>query len=189
MGLDFFKEDSPKLPPPPKPGQQVKIEKGIKAHFLILAYLKRVSVLPQYQELTNAILKLFPTILEGWIGISMEMHNLYKMQRFQKNMSPRAFLLLLQFSQHMIQGLWKDEDPMLMVPHVDNDFLFRYKKVTKRLARFNEFIDMKEEEIKALNLFTETQLQDVNAFIKFFPRIKVYTEVVDSSKIVFTDII
>jgi len=39
LGADYLKEESPKIPAP-KPGQQYKIELGLKAHFLILAYLR-----------------------------------------------------------------------------------------------------------------------------------------------------
>ena len=42
LGETYLKEDSQKIPSAPKPGQPVKIEKGLKANFLFLAYLKRV---------------------------------------------------------------------------------------------------------------------------------------------------
>lgn len=38
---NYFKEDGPVIPGIPKKGQPIRIEKGLKPHILILAYLKR----------------------------------------------------------------------------------------------------------------------------------------------------
>jgi hypothetical protein len=48
---------------------------------------------------------------------------------------------------------------------------------------------MSEDEVKSLDLFTPEQLLDVNAFLKYFPRLKIECTVDETSNIAVFDII
>jgi len=78
LGNSNFAEDCPKPPEWTKSGG-LKIERGSPVvHILILCYLKWLPISKEHQPILEFVLKYLPTIFETWIGISLEIHNLFK---------------------------------------------------------------------------------------------------------------
>lgn len=76
-----FGEEAPKPPEKTKTGR-LKVERGSQlVHILLLAYLKRIPLQKEYQPILEYVLKFLPTIFESWLGISIEISNLYKQRR------------------------------------------------------------------------------------------------------------
>lgn len=88
-------------------------------------------------------------------------------------MTTRAILLIMQFSQNFIQGLWKDSDPILMIPHFTENHIVQYKKSQKKKAEIKDFLAMNEEQIQNLGLFEPKQVKDVIGFLKYYPQLKI----------------
>ena len=102
---------------------KVNVEKkgrqyDMKALCLILAYLMR---LPELNESTRKdleiILQKAPFYIEMMIQMAIVLAMEFKMGRSPKKVTAKNVLTIIDFSQNMIQALWKDDDHFLQVPH------------------------------------------------------------------------
>ncbi len=104
-------------------------------------------------------------------------------------MTPRAILLILEFSAHMIQGLWKDTDPIFQLPCQPSDILKQLKKKLKKKTDLLGLVQLTDEERANLDIYGSTEIQSVNAACKAFPRISVEIVVPNSEKIGYMDFV
>jgi translocation protein SEC63 len=75
---------------------------------------------------------------------------------------------IIDFSQNMSQGLWDRDSPFLQLPGVDENKL---KDISKKLkdTTFEQFFRLSATERKALGLFDEKELKNVEKAMQVFP--------------------
>ena len=61
----------------------------------------------------------------------MELMGLAQMGRSLKKVTAKNILLMIDFSQQFIQGLWNPKDTLVQLPHFDADVIKKYKKALK----------------------------------------------------------
>jgi len=59
----------------------------------------------------------------------------------------------LTLSQQITQGVYKDEDPLLQIPHFDNNTILKLKKALKKKPEYKQFLLMSNEERQKLAIF------------------------------------
>lgn len=165
----------------------MKIPNGFKAHTLILLHLNGANMPKQYREIVEEMLKDLHVIVDYWFKMGRDMHQLFMMRRFPKNMTPKAMCKIIEFSQHLTQGLWKDSDPMLMLPCTTMDTLKKLKKVQKSNPDLQQFIRMTDEERQQLDVYTATELVQVNQVCRQLPQYKMEVKIENNSNVAQRD--
>lgn len=61
--------------------------------------------------------------------------------------------------------MWKDDDNLLQVPHLDHERINLLRKKKKQLT-IEEFCRMTPQERKELDIFSDKELKDVECAIK-----------------------
>lgn len=84
-------------------------------------------------------------------------------------MTAKGVITILQFYQYVVQGVYKLEDPLMMVPHVDNQTILKLKKQMKKKPDLETFVKLTTEERRQLECFSQGQLEDIEAFCKYMP--------------------
>lgn len=166
---------------------KTKIEKGFKPHTLLLAYMNGAPLSGEYKVIVDTMLKIVPSIMDRWVGISLNIHELYSNKRIRKNMTPRAIVLILEFSQHLMQGLWKDTHPLYQIPCMTEDMVKKLKKAMKKKPELNDLLNMTDDQRLDLNVFTATELIQVNAVCKHIPNVTVEVTVDNPEEIAYMD--
>lgn len=100
-----------------------------------------------------------------------------KQRRIKKDMTAKGVLTILQFYQYVVQGVYKLEDPLMMVPHVDNQTILKLKKQMKKKPDLETFVKLTNEEWRQLECFSQGQLEDIESFCKYMPQIEFKAEV------------
>jgi len=96
----------------------------------------------------------------------------------KKRFTRRTFESVITFNQYMVQGLWKDDDPLLQLPHFDHKVIKAYKKQLRDFGipsgSIQEFVKLSPETRKKLNLFDGDAKKDndVEQVVKVMPRCK-----------------
>jgi hypothetical protein len=99
----------------------------------------------------------------------------FKMKRSPKKITAKNVGTLLDFSQNIVQAMWKDDDNLLQVPHLDHERINQLRKKKKNLT-IEEFCKMTPQERKDLEIFSDKELKDVECAIKQFPIIDLKVE-------------
>lgn len=66
--------------------------------------------------------------------MAMVISHEYKMGETNKRILARNVLTLIEFGQSIVQGLWKDDDPFMQLPHMTDEKLAKIKKIKKGLT-------------------------------------------------------
>ena len=69
-----------------------------------------------------------------------------KQRRIKKDMTAKGIITILQFYQYVVQGVYKLEDPLMMIPHVDNQTILKLKKQMKKKPDLETFVKLTTEE-------------------------------------------
>ena len=104
-------------------------------------------------------------------------------------MTAKAILNILTLSQQITQGIYKDEDPLLQIPHFDSALIQKLKKKLSKKPEYGEFVKMTPEDKKKLEIFTENQLLDINAFCEYVPQLELKVVVQNADQIFSMDFI
>lgn len=152
-----------------KRGQQL----DVKPLVLILGYLMRFSEIehPSVQEDLQKILQKAPYMAEMMVQMAMMLAMEFKMKRSPKKITAKNVGTLLDFSQNIVQALWKDDDNLLQIPYMDHEKIALLKKKAKKQITIDEFCRLTPQERKDFEIFNEKELKDVEAAIKTFPLI------------------
>ena len=81
-------------------------------------------------------------------------------------MTVEAIFRLIQFEQHFCQGLWKDSDPLEMLPCTTKDTIKPLKRAMKGKGTIQNLQEMSVEDRKALGIWGEPELAQVNHALK-----------------------
>ena len=150
-----------------------------KAISIILAYLMELDAKLDtvLKDDLNYILQKAPYLLTIMIEMGITLAIQYKMRQSRKRIIARNILTLLDFSQNVIQGMWKDADAFYQLPHMTIERLKKLRKVKKSIT-IDEFIKLPAEEIKAMNIYdTEEQLKDCLECAKILPQVDLKVEI------------
>lgn len=86
-------------------------------------------------------------------------------------------LTLIDFSQNLVQAMWKDDDLFLQIPHMTEEKVKQMKRKVKKQITIEDFCRLTPQERKDLELFeTPQQLDDCEKAIKVFPLIELTVE-------------
>ena len=75
------------------------------------AYLNNLEVIPQHREEQRVILSKAPELLNVMLQLGM-----YSRQKGRPS-SLKLMKNIIQFEQHLYQGLWINSSPLLQLPH------------------------------------------------------------------------
>lgn len=122
---------------------------------------------------------------------------LAQMGRSLKRVTAKNVLMMIDFSQQFVQGLWTPKDTLVQLPHFDAEVIKKYKKVLKDEgipdAGIETFCRLQPQQRKKLNLFDgdAKKEQDVEAAIKVMPLVTLTAtaEVVGDDEIVAGDFV
>jgi hypothetical protein len=161
----------------PKATQKRGQQMDVKPLVLILGYLMRFTELehPSVQEDLEKILQKAPYLCEMMVQMAMVLAMEFKMKRSPKRITAKNVSTLLDFSQNIVQAMWKDDDNFLQLPHMDHERLNLLRK-KKRTLTLEEFCRLKPEERKEIDIFNEKELKEVEAAVKNFPLIDLKVE-------------
>ena len=83
----------------------------LKVNILVHAYLNNLEVIPQHREEQRVILSKAPELLNVMLQLGM-----YSRQKGRPS-SLKLMKNIIQFEQHLYQGLWINSSPLLQLPH------------------------------------------------------------------------
>lgn len=126
---------------------------------------------PSVQEDLQKILQKAPYMAEMMVQMAMMLAMEFKMKRSPKKITAKNVGTLLDFSQNIVQALWKDDDNLLQIPYMDHEKIALLKKKAKKQITIDEFCRLTPQERKDFEIFNEKELKDVEAAIKTFPLI------------------
>lgn len=188
LNNDILNNKGPKVNP-----KSEGIMKNFKTHMLLMIYMFRGDPKnQQYHNEIKEILKKVPSMIELWIEISLSLHFQYRARRTRKNMSFKAMATIINFSQHVIQGMWEFQSELLQLPHMDEDTITKImKKMKKKTLKLKEYIELNKEERAAHEVLSAEQMGEVEKVIECLPRIKLIPVLVTegSDDIVVNDVV
>ena len=86
----------------------------MKALCLILAYLMRLNEIDEFfSSDIEIILAKAPFLITLMIEMTMQLAMDFKMKRCPKRITAKNVITLIEFSQNMMQAMWKDDDAFL----------------------------------------------------------------------------
>ena len=160
-----------------------------KAQVLLSAYLKGIPINKEHQELLKEILVLAPRIIDIWISLSLQMHELFRRNRCPKNMTLKSVRNIIEFSQRVMQGVWAFKEPIYQLPCVNEQTLKSLKRKLKRTPQLDEIVEMTDEQRRELDVWAATEVEQVNQVCKVIPRYTFSVEVENADDIAVGDII
>lgn len=128
-----------------------------------------------FAESLNEIRKLAPYEIQLMLEVALEIHQQSQMGAMVKRMTAKTFETLINFNQFMVQGMWKDTDPLSQLPHFSQDVIKNYKKQLKtfnmKSGSIGDFCRLTPAQRKELNLFGSdtVKAQDVEKAIEQMP--------------------
>ena len=102
-----------------------------KPLLILLAYMLQMEELEQLDKNDIAeILKKVPAYVEIMLEVCKEVSTIFKMTRGRRGrrIIAKNIITILDFSQNVIQALWKDDDPFLQLPHMNKDTIKKIKQ-------------------------------------------------------------
>lgn len=119
------------------------------------------------------------------------------MGRSIKRVTAKNILMMIDFSQQFVQGLWAPKDSLVQMPHFDASVIKKYKQALRSEgipdAGIETFCRLKAEQRAKLNLFDgdHQKAKDVEDAIKVMPLMSVTStaEVVGDDEIVAGDFV
>jgi translocation protein SEC63 len=132
--------------------------------------LLHAHVLQMREELTpsmnthlDAILEIFPELVEGMIEISFQRRWL------------QTTIATIKFSQCVIQGLWYDSSSLLQIPYITSEEVKHMTRGGKDAVKsLRDFLLTKDEDKKGLKNLKDAERDDVLMVCgEIFPRLKV----------------
>lgn len=143
---------------------KTKIPKNIfflvqKPFFLIHYYMNEHDPVPHcFQSDLKFIQEKSIGLFLSLFDMAIEIIHLSQNQRqiWEKPLSSNVLKTLCKFSQHFIQGLPQHCDPLLQLPHIEQN---NYKSIARKLKlkNFRELFDDNEKKELLLSLFQENQ--------------------------------
>lgn len=102
----------------------------MKPILLILGYLFQHDLVNHeaFAESINLIRKLAPYEISLMIETAQEIHAQSMMGAMVKRLTAKTFETVIMFNQYMVQGMWKDADPLQQLPHFTPDVVKAYKR-------------------------------------------------------------
>lgn len=99
------------------------------------------------------------------------------MKMSRKCINLRAILVLIEFSQNISQALWKDDDPFIQIPHLNDKRIKALKKALKS-TNIEQYARLTREQRKALALFdNDAEFEDHEQAVGCFPLIDIQIDV------------
>mmetsp|Transcript_40300 Transcript_40300/g.38770 ORF Transcript_40300/g.38770 Transcript_40300/m.38770 type:complete len:157 (+) Transcript_40300:1085-1555(+) len=93
-----------------------------------------------------------------------------------KRITPKNIMVLINFCQNLIQGMWGADEFYMQLPHMTTDRLKSLRKKIKGM-QFADFCNLPVEERTKLNVYENSnENQDVEEFIKVFPKLDMTVE-------------
>lgn len=173
----------------PKDG---RIMQNFKPNLLIMFYMFRGEIPEYLRKQARVIIEKVPNIIDLLLEISMSFHVQYRMRRSRKNMSFKAMVTLINFNQHLIQGLWEKDSQLLQLPHMDADKISKIgKKLQKKEVTLKEYTALSKEDRASHGVFSESELKSVEQCISNIPNIDISAEIMTegSEDIVVLDVV
>jgi translocation protein SEC63 len=161
-----------------------------KTRLLIHAYLEHVELQdPGLIQDQAAIVKYSPFLINEMMLILNQIWSyakMYKGNRMAQKKVPEPSLdmyeSVMRLSQIIVQSLWLPFQPLLQLPHINNEQLKFFFHKKRRINTIEEFANLKSDERRRLlkNLSDE-EYHDIIVFCQTYPHIemKVETEVPD----------
>ena len=66
-------------------------------------------------------------------------------------------LTLIEFSQNMVQAMWKDDDAFMQIPHMNVERVKKLKRHARKPITIEDFCKLTPEDRKCYNLFENPQ--------------------------------
>lgn len=133
----------------------------LKPFYLIYAYMNGAKIHESLQDDMYFILKNSINILNSLLEISLEVYSLKEEQVKQLLSKPLKYEVierLIQFSQHLFQGLWLHDAQVLQLPGVDRDNLENFKRKFKKNLELRPFIKDQESQVKLMTYLADEPL-------------------------------
>lgn len=145
------------IPPKDTTPDGKKIDR--KSLYILLAYLLQFEELKQIDKADlDMLLKTIPPYIDISMIICQEwMANVRYFRatgRKYRRIKPMNIYNILEFSQYVVHGQWKDDSPFEQLPHFKEDKIKALKKINSRLTLEN-YCRMSEADRKNLNLFED----------------------------------
>mmetsp|Transcript_25676 Transcript_25676/g.25479 ORF Transcript_25676/g.25479 Transcript_25676/m.25479 type:complete len:361 (-) Transcript_25676:21-1103(-) len=159
-------------------GPKVDKKKGVlanyKCHMLLLFYMCRAEGIPErYKEEVSQIVQKIPSLIDLWLEISMFFHVNYARKVVRKNIPFKTVVDLMNFSQHVIQGMWEKDSELMQLPHINtNASIAIQKKMKKKTVSLKEYVELSPEERKSHGVLKDAEMEHVEKWIKNLPKIK-----------------
>lgn len=170
----MFKYDDMEEFKPPS-NKEGKDKYNRKMLLILVSYMMRLEESNErcLASAKESILKLSPALIEMLLDTASEIQKAIQQGQIPpQKFSVQTLMNIIDFSQNMSQGLWDKDSPFLQLPGVDED---KMKDLAKKLkdVTFEQFLRKSEAERKALKLFDDKQLKNVEKSLKVFPLMNV----------------
>jgi len=129
--MDVIKEVIPKQNDP-------RFSVQVKPICLIIAYMydildqEDIDKCPTIKEDLEKILKMMPSFIDILLNQTMELAQLFKRGMVKKRITAKNIMTLIQFSQNMIQGGWKQKDAFYQLPFIDESNIKKFRQMYQK---------------------------------------------------------
>jgi hypothetical protein len=84
---------------------------------------------------------------------------------------------LVEFNQHFVQGLWQGDDPLLQLPHFNENVIKNYRRLLREHsipdAKIETFCRLSPHQRQSLKLLPAKEMSEVEALIRVLPLVEV----------------
>lgn len=83
--------------------------------------------MPTIKQDLEKILKMMPSFIDIMLNQTQELANLSKRGMIKKRITAKNIMTLIQFSQNMVQGGWKNKDAFYQIPFLEDATLKKFR--------------------------------------------------------------